>query len=261
MANIRKSINVQSPFLAKSVIYGLNKSFGKIILAGLELNSVQFTPVVKVLSNTFAGPSLNAEDWKAFKSDFACAKRYFNATTAESDKMCNTRIEHRAHYTLLTTCYMQKSVCFGTINDNSESCKHEEEAGEPSAKRFRRYSPNIILQRPTFEKLVEISTCIDMYLQQLEKNKAVLQQCLDEVVSHARDTMLERDITTAALRDIIVSKDFLEKVFEHTKTKLETSEIHREFIENSLKPSLFEIIALYSDHIVTYVSQVATQSQ
>lgn len=252
MANVVTAHQAMSPYLVKPVVYGLNKSFGKIIVAGIELRAGNLIPVVKVLSNTFTGITLTLEEWKVFKSDFPLVRRYFTTSASEAEKMCNTRTEHCAHYTLLTTCYQHRAVSFGRngAEDEEESRTHEV-FGESAAKRFRKYSPNIVLLRQTFDMLVEISNCVDAHVQELERDMKNIQNCMDSVVSFVRENI--KSGTTPG--EIIASTNFLQGALEYVKEALGSSET--EFIKKSLHMILIEIISMFRGYVADCASKVA----
>lgn len=238
-----------SPHLLKAVYYGLNNSFGKIIAAGLESSaeSQYPVPVVKLLTNTFAGITLSLTEWKQIKSDFPRVKEYFDAWWYEAEKMCGVRIDHDLHHTRLTTCYQQRAVSFGKNEEEGNLDNRDHDTSEPPSKR-RCYSPSIILQRVTFERLVEVSECIDIHLELLQREAETVKRCIDTVLSCTRAALVNeeevKEIEKKVRKYLASEKEIM---FKHLLDGFAGTGLPND--ELSLKITLFEVIAQYRDDI------------
>lgn len=151
-----------------SVLYGLNKSFGKIIISGFEISIDDgiLIPVIKIMSNSFAGITLGVDEWEDNHSRIL---RYFSAWGKKAENMSGERTKYSEHYTLLIPCYQQRAISLGS----NEVWKEEEnggkdELGGASSKYIRgNHASNILLQASTFYNLVEISKCVDIHIRTL----------------------------------------------------------------------------------------------
>ena len=245
-----------SPHLAQATLYGLNNSFGKIITSGLELSlgSGRLIPVVKILSNSFSGVTLSPDEWKTFKNDFSRIRLYFEAWGSEAERMCGTRTEFSSYYTLLTSCYQQRAVSFGSINRECNEDRKDSVIGEPLAKRQRTavYSPCVVLQRPTFEKLVEVSRCVDQHQSFLQNHTDIINQCMDTLVSYCQGELgNNKEISGMSVQAFLASEGASEIFLQHLKTVMMNT--NPEFIKSSLERILPELIVLFRGHIADRV--------
>lgn len=233
-----------SPHLVMAVLYGLNNSYGKIITMGFQLSTISgiLSPVIKVINNNFSGLTLSADDWNVFKSDYAWISSYFGARGAEAEEMSGSRVEHSSHDTLLTTCYQHRAVTF-TEKNNNENDGNE----EPSAKRGRRYTPNIVLQRTTFENLVAISRCIDIHLEQLQRDAAAMNHAMELIVSYAeRELEKGRKMIPCTAHAWLSSQQNMDKLQEYATSELAKS--YPDF-KNNLKTIIYELSVMFREYI------------
>ena len=237
-----------SPHLAQATLYGLNNSFGKKITSGLQLSlgSWRLIPVVKILSNSFSGVTLSPDEWKTFKNDFSRIRLYFEAWVSEAERMCGTRTEFSSYYTLLTSCYQQRVVSFA-VQKNAV-------IGEPLAKRQRTavYSPCVFLQRTTFEKLVEVSCCVDQHQSFLQNQADIINQCMDTLVSYCQGELgNNKEISGMSFQAFLASEGASEIFLQHLKTVMINT--NPEFIKNSLERILPQLVVLFRGHIADRV--------
>ena len=236
-----------SPHLAQATLYGLNNSFGKIITSGLQLSleSGSLIPVVKILSNSFSGVTLNHDEWKTFKNDFSWVPLYFEAWGSDAKRMCGTRTEFSSYYTLLTSCYQQRAVSFGSINRECNEDRKDAVTGEPLEKRQRTavYSPCVVLQRPNFE---------NNFQSFLQNHTDIINQCMDTLVSYCQGELGNNKEISGMSVEAFLASDGASKIFlQHLKTVMMNT--NPEFIKNSLEQILPELIVLFRGHIADRV--------
>ena len=117
--------------------------------------------------------------------------------------------------------------------------------GEPLAKRQRTavYSPCVVLQQPTFEKLVEVSRCVDQHQSFLQNHTDIINQCMDTLVSYCQGELgNNKEISGMSVQAFLASEG-----------ASETMNTNPEFIKNSLDRILPELIVLFRGHIADRV--------
>ena len=129
---------------------------------------------------------LKQDEWITVKSDFLEVTNYFETWVSEAERICGTRVEFSSYYRLLTSCYQKRAVSFGAVGWDCKEDRKDETFGEPAAKRQYGYSPCIVIQRATFEKLVEVSRCVDYHLAFLQNNEEIINRFMDTVISYCR---------------------------------------------------------------------------
>ena len=224
-----------SPHLLSDTLRGLNNSFGKIIISCLQLNlgSGRLMPVAKILFNTFSGITLNQDKWIIFKSDFLEVTNYCETWGSEAERICGTRVEFSSYYRLLTSCYQKRAVCFGAVGRKCKEDRKVETFGEPAAKRQCGYSPCIFLQQSIFEKLVEVSRCVDYHLAFLQNNEEIINRCMDTVISYFRGELgNNHEISGMPVQAFLATDEAKDKLLCHLQSVMMNE--HPDFVNNLL---------------------------
>ena len=221
MVAVAKSRTV-SPHLLSNTLHGLNNSFGKIIISCLQLKlgSGRLRPVVKILSNTFSGITLNQDEWITFKSDFLEVTNYFETWGSEAERICGTR-------------YQKRAVCFGAVGRECKEDRKVETFGEPAAKRQCGYSPCIVLQRAIFEKLLEVRCRVDYHLAFLQNNEEIINRCMDTVISYCRGELgNNHEISGMPVQAFLATDEAKDKLLCHLQSVMMNE--HPDFVNNLL---------------------------
>lgn len=239
-----------------SVLYGLNDSYSKLITAGYEISTSgdaigTLVPVVKILNSSFAGVKFNTEGWGDFKNVIEKTMHYFQAPGQEAEKLYGTRVQLLEHKLLFTTCYNSRAVSIG-VNDSDDVNESVNPAfREPAVKRGYRYSPNIVLQQVSFERIIEMSKCIDLHLESLVRNCEGVNFVIKELVLRGkRELSVKEDEIT--LRSTVVNwlknKENIDSIHEQILPMIDS--VLEKHTGPSLKLLINEISTVLREYIV-----------
>lgn len=145
----RDLTNKTPPQLMLSTLYGLNRTFSKKVIVGLEIGPDGLGQVsIRLLGNDFVGIRFSIQNWRNFESSFDHIRRFF-ATSRDNTEMLDQRIMGTGFNVRFTISHHDKAIEI----EEGEDCD-----SQPAAKKFRR---SLIMKAATFWNLRRYTTCIN----------------------------------------------------------------------------------------------------
>ena len=147
----------------------------------------------------------------------------------------------------------KRAVSFGAVGRECKEHRKDETFGEPAAKRRCGYSPCIVLQRATFEKLLEVSRCVDYHLAFLQNDEEIINRCMDTVISYCRGELgNNHEISGMSVQAFLATDEAKDKLLRHLRSVMMNE--HPDFVNNSLEKILTDLIVLFREYIADRVS-------
>lgn len=248
MTPFNTSKKIERPLL-NSRSFPLNGSCSKLVSVGLKpLSDSYFECCIQITSQTFHGICFSENTWSALKNEFGKISNYFNSSVND---FTNDKIKCGEIVLTLTTSFGEKSVVFDRqmlydppiISDDEE----DSQLFPPPEKKV--YTPAVVLQKKSFEGLVNVAPCIDSYLTNNKRMKEDISKLYDGVIEEVykrfmSNKFMKRDVT---------------HVNQYVKTK--NSEIKEKvaakssdgFRENLFDSMYHELTYLYSYNVASNV--------
>lgn len=136
--------------------YGLNKSYTKKLLVGLEYESITdrtLKPVVRLVGDDNDGVSFSMDSWKKFISTFETTAQFFNEANSN---LLDQAIQGDGWSLRFTTCYSSKAI---VVEDTTS-------VDLVSKKKFKHC---LVCKEITFRNLENLIPCVKRYLDLLNK--------------------------------------------------------------------------------------------
>lgn len=212
--------------------YALNQSETKKVSVGLQLRddgSIQ--PVAKLQNNSMAGGIVfESKDWNLLQTHLPAISKYFEGgqkTAWGSDWRSPSPIRVADCEIRFTSSFGTKSIAFDrrgleTIAEKDDD--KDEGLGTPPKKR-RKYSPAIVLQKPSFDGLIALMVCTDERFRRLQRHVAQVQLCFDvlvaELLMYIPSKETRENIDSFRVKDLI--KNNFKALKESVKRRLDPS--------------------------------------
>lgn len=192
-------------------IYGLNRTFTKKILVGLEFDDEKkfFVPIVRLIGNDFVGIAFNPSDWTIFTNTFRHIDEYFSSYTSNyaDHQMVGGNFSLR-----FTTAHNDKAV---QIEELLSPAKCD---ASTNLAPIRKYKRSIVMKKTTFDRLKVIVGCISVRLQYLKNIESSVEFFANELGKHYLQLLCQKQeaqYTTVDIGDILeVSKISEEDFFK-----------------------------------------------
>lgn len=165
--------------------YTLNSSETKKVNIGLQPRADgSIHPVVKLQNNTMAGGIVfESESWHLLQTKLPDISKYF----AGGQKIAwgsswRTPLPVRIGdcEILFTSSYGAKSVVFDRPVEENTTVEDEEsqQDPEPPTKKRKNYSPAVVMQKPSFDGLLNVLVCLDERFRRLQRNVTHVEKCV-----------------------------------------------------------------------------------
>lgn len=236
-------------YLLCSRVYPLNTSCTKKIIIGLApQKNNDFTCIVKIINQTFFGINFTTAAWQAFKLHFAKINSYFNdevqSGTAEFDKISFNGITLN-----FTTSYGTKAILLDKIEEKMTasymSMITDECVEYQVSKKKKAYSPAIVLQKTTFDGIVNIAECIDYAIQANEKIAATVAQCYTNIIDNICKKFTDNKLLPQ-------TKPYVKQYLHSQKVVIKntiSNNLDKNFNENYFDVIFSELLALHCNVI------------
>lgn len=204
-----------------SSIYGLNKTYTKKVLIGLEFDEEKrlFVPKVRLFGNDFIGLAFNQREWDSLVGTFMPMADYFeNHISNFADRQivgCNFSVR-------FTTAHSGKAV---VIEELPRPKKDGDCDQMMSIKKFRR---SIVMKRPTFENLRLVIDCVRAKLEYLHSIESSVEFFADQLGKHYLEKLSEKQesqYTTVSISDIFSVSKLTEADFHEFAGQFQSAEL------------------------------------
>lgn len=193
-------------------IFGLNKSFTKKLLVGLEfedLTEKKYKPVVRLLANDFHGVKFTIDSWKQFTNVFDDVSKWFYEDSEK--KLLDRKIYGDGWTIRYTQSHSNKTV------------EVEEDIRTPGTaiKRFRR---SIVMAEVSFKFMKNyLIHCVDLKLKHLKslcESASLVINCLLDHVYFAASIAQDAQVLVFSkkiVNDIIENREKVLEIIEQVK--------------------------------------------
>ena len=204
-----------------SSIYGLNRTYTKKVLVGLEFDDEKrlFVPKVRLIGNDFIGIAFDQKEWDSLLGTFMPMEDYFeNHISNFADRQivgCNFTLK-------FTTAHSDKAV---QIEELLRPTKNGDCAQMMSFKKYRR---SIVMKRSTFEKLRQVTDCVRAkleYLSSIEKSVEFFADQLGKLYLEKLSQKQEAQITEVSTSDILAVGKLTESDYHHLAGQFQSLEL------------------------------------
>ena len=230
-------------------IYGLNKSWTKKIIVGLEYtdgDAAKFEPIVRICDKNAQGIKIKLEEWILFKSMFQNISKYFNG---ECDSLQDSEYHGSSWRMKFTFSYRERAISIQEmLNNTHRPC------GVMLTPQFEH---NIVMKKVTFDTLSEhIVKLVDQHLEELQRIADAASMMVPKVCDHIKlEASMENDAQIQEFNSIQVKKytetftdekaDKLQKNLQDEGYTLSSKKIYRLF---------FEIVSLHTDFVAYLIN-------
>lgn len=221
--------------------YGLNKSFSKKVLIGLQKvdGNDELCPLVKILSsNDSIGICFNLNAWKDFQSTFSEISEFFQS---HNHGKMDQKIVGYGFTIRFTTSHSEKSI---------EIEEEDENRGVPPIKRYRK---SVVMKQVTFDGLYKIATLITLKMNELLRISSDIKKICDEVIDYVYNSIsrnFESQISTITERDVDnYASTIDENVINEIASRLKN--VRKYDIEYMFN----ELISVNTDYIVSCIKK------
>lgn len=233
-----------------SSIYGLNKTYTKKVVVGLEFDEVKrlFAPKVRLIGNDFIGIAFNPMEWSSLTNSFPHIDAYFGSYTNNyADQQivgCNFSLR-------FTTAHSDKAV---QIEELLQPARIGDCAQVIPVK--KQYKRSIVMKRATFEKLRHIIHCVRAKLDYLDSIESSVEYFADQLGKHYLEELSQKhqaQITEVSVSDILSAGKLVETDFLKIAATFPTSEMK--------VLNMDEMTILTEELIFTNVEYIAFKAQ
>lgn len=171
--------------------YGLNNSFGKILLVGLEntaSDKKDFEPVVRIGAPDFQGFKFSLNAWEGLKKQFDEINDFF--TIYNEDALLGTEINIPGYIIRFMISYSDRA--FELLEDQPKCVRKNDDENLPPKKRGR-YVRSHVFKRVTFERLKDLVNCVDYRIKYLQTIKKCMDIIIKEIVKYTINKMEEEN--------------------------------------------------------------------
>jgi hypothetical protein len=170
------------------MMYGLNNSFGKLLMVGLE-NSASgkkdFEPVVRIGAQNFVPFIFSTDCWKAFNEHLGEIEEFF--TTYNEEPLLDKCLTIPGYTIRFMISYSDRA--FELVEDLPKPPNADvalDVPPLPPKKRCRHPARSLVFKRVTFERLKDLAKCVDYRIKYLTKIKKSMGTILDEITDYAK---------------------------------------------------------------------------
>lgn len=192
-----------------STVYGLNNSYTKKIIVGLQYNTDEesFTPAIQLAnSQCSAGVNLSQTTWTELQNKFDEINNYFESNTISPPRMKIGDIN-----CVFTTLYGIKSIIFDKPN--------EQKTTEQTNKK-KNYTPALVMQYRTFRGLQKAAVCVEERFRRLQRIELVVNQCKNLIVEELKPLVPSATFNETNSNEIL--HNILQQNAAHLKTNVQS---------------------------------------
>lgn len=192
--------------------YTLNQSETKKVSIGLQprANGI-IQPIIKLQNNTMTGGLVfEATEWNLLQTQLSEVSKYFKEGGQKivwgSTWRTPSPIEIGEFQLMFTSSYGAKSIVFDRRTTAPiEPCIVE--ASEP--KKRKNYSPAVVMQKTSFDGLMNIVVCLDERFKRLQRNITHVQKCVEilcsELLLYIPETETPDKINDLRVKELITN--------------------------------------------------------
>lgn len=184
-----------------STVYGLNKSFSKKTMVGIEVSSKgEMEIVIRLIGNDYAGVRFTPTQWKHFTDSVADIDNYFQTYDKSG---VDSKIVGPGFVIRFTISYGDKAIEIEEIQGQETAC--------PPVKRYKR---SIVMEQTTYDGLKSLLRCIRAKMENcgrmMEFADIVVRE-LGKIMREKFESMEESQVIMLSTFDVRRSIDKIEK--------------------------------------------------
>lgn len=155
----------ESRLLLNARSFPLNISRTKIISVGVDTHN-NFECTVQIQNQTLYDVGFSEEAWVAFKKEFENIRNYFESDASDLSEKKVTCGDVCLTY---ASSFGSKAIMLEKKPLSGLQLISDDEEVDATSQKKKPFSPVIVLQKTTFEGLVAITPCIDIYIEDNRK--------------------------------------------------------------------------------------------
>ena len=225
-------------------IYGLNKSWTKKIIVGLEYtdgDAAKFEPVVRICDKNAQGIKIKLDEWVLFKSMFQNISKYFNG---ECDSLRDSEYHGSSWRMKFTFSHRERAISIQEMLNNTHR-----PFGVLLTPHFEH---NIVMKKVSFDTLSEhVVKLIDQHLEERQQIADAVRMMVRKLCDHIKlEATVENDVQIHEYKSAHVKKysetftdEKAEKLLKNLQDEgysLSSKKVYRLF---------FEIASLHTDFV------------
>ena len=168
-----------------STTYGLNSSYTKKIHVGLrnlEKEGFDFLPYVKLSAGGAEGIYFDMTTWEHFQQNLGIMSEYLDGGSIKPNPIIIGKIIIN-----FTTSYGARAVLAAYRETEEEGAAEENTASanenEPTTKKRKTYSVALVMQKTTFQGMLNVLDCVNANLNQLNIIASSANECAKYLVN------------------------------------------------------------------------------
>ena len=163
--------------------YGLNNSHTKRIQVGLQSTKEGvFVPLIKLSGNNADGINFDVDSWLQFQDHTGLMSEYLRG----DGKLKPNPVGIKNINISFTSAYGSRSILISYKETEEERSSEEtvEDAADslPVTKKRRHYSVAIVMQKTTFQGLLNVIKCVDAHLEHLKLLSESVNVCAQRLI-------------------------------------------------------------------------------
>lgn len=249
--SVAQKDHLEASPLILSTTYSLNHSATKKITVGLQLRvdgSIQ--PIVQFQNNSSSGGIVfDSEAWSLLQSHLPAVSKFFTGgqkVTASMGHRVPAPIRVGDNEILFTSAYGSKAVAFDRYRRGEflEAEDHLEDEGP--TRKYGKYAPVILMQKGTFNGLLNILVCVDERFRRLQRNVTHVQKCADVLCAE-----LQLHIPIGQLTDNVDCFEVRELIKNNNKSLKEAVRLRQDasFADHTFPIVFLELSVLCTEYI------------
>lgn len=232
--------------LILSTTYGLNKSFSKKVIVGLEEQTDgKFEPAIRVMNNCSYGITFKLNSWTKLNQEINQISAYFDSDCSQSEEWKND-VDINEYFIVFTTSHGAKAIVFDPKPEEDE-----EHPDDNSTKKLKLYSPSIVMQKTSFDGLKNIIPCLNERFQQIDKLTESVNLSKNFLVQAVCSYLEEQDTGPPSeefIKQLILAK--ADRLKEDSQSILQP-----EFVKHHHEIVFLEFMALFAESFASEIKQ------
>lgn len=227
--------------LILSTTYPLNRSATKKLVIGLQPQmDGHFEPSIKLINKEeTAGIALNCDTWADVTDHVGGIMEYYDSTGFSAIRQRDP-VQLGEYKIVYTTSYGKKAIAFDHCRKQPESVAVLMDCEPENQKKFY-HPPPLLLQKSTFEGLIQLIVCVDERLHRLHRYSADVDKCFDSIVANLRVKLPDEP-----MEDLTIPKvqNLLKKHEKDLKNSAQNSGMSLVFLEHFFNITYAELTVL-----------------